>query len=416
MFGAGQGHWWRRPSVWVIVGLVAVVAIGIFVWRARQAANAAPQFVTEAVKRGDLVVTVTADGTLEPTRSVQVGSELSGTVSKVFVDVNDRVKTGQVLVELDTSKLGDQVQRSRASLAVAKANVEQAAATTKEAQANLARLQEVFELSGGEVPSKTELDSAQATLDRGLADEQSARAKVNDAQAALSTDTTNLKKASIRSPIDGVVLSRDVEPGYAVAASLQAVTLLTLAEDLTHMRLEVDVDEADVGSIKAGQSATFTVSAYPNRKFPATITKVSFGSTITENVVTYVAYLEVDNKDLSLRPGMTATATITAAERHNVLLAPNTALRFTPSVAKADSPDDGSGGGIMSFLMPRMPSGSNESTTSTPAGRQVWTLRQGGVVAVPVTTGISDGRMTEITGGELEAGTQVITDQHSSAQ
>ena len=158
-----------------------------------------------------------------------------------------------------------------------------------------------------------------------------------DAQAALSTDEINLSKASIRSPTDGVVLTRSVDPGNAVAASLQAVTLFTVAEDLTQLRLQVYVDEADVGSVAVGQKASFTVSAYPSRKYPATITRVAFGSTITDNVVTYLTYLDVDNTDLSLRPGMTATATITATQRNDVLLVPNTALRFTPADAGASS-------------------------------------------------------------------------------
>ncbi len=170
---------------------------------------------------------------------------------------------------------------------------------------------------------------------RAIADEASARASVTDAQAALSTDQTNLSKASIVAPTDGVVLTRNVDPGNAVAASLQAVTLFTVAEDLTQLRLWVYVDEADVGAVKVGQNATFTVSAYPTRKFPARITRVGFGSTITDNVVTYLTYLDVDNADLSLRPGMTATATITATQRNDVLLVPNTALRFTPTAAAA---------------------------------------------------------------------------------
>jgi HlyD family secretion protein len=255
------------------------------------------------VRRGNLTLTVTANGTLQPTRSIAIGSELSGTVSKVNVDVNDRVKKGQVLVELDTSKLKDQILRSRATLAAANAKVAQTVATVKEAQATLGRFEEVSRLSGGKVPSKTELDSAHASLERALADEAAARASVTDAQAAASTDEINLSKASIRAPADGVILTRAVDPGNAVAASLQAVTLFTIAEDLKQLRLQVNVDEADVGSVQVGQKATFTVSAYPGRNYPAVITRVAYGSTITENVVTYVTYLDVDNTDVSLRPG-----------------------------------------------------------------------------------------------------------------
>ena len=406
--------WWRRPIVWGAVALIVWVAGGTYYWQVNTQRKAAVVFVTEAASLGNLTLTVSANGTLQPTRSVSIGSELSGTVLRVLVDVNDRVKKGQVLVELDTAKLGDQVIRSRASLSSAIAQVAQAVATVAEAQGNLARLEEVARISGGKVPSKAELDTGRATLARAQATETSARANVTVAQATLSTDETNLSKASIRSPTDGVVLTRTVDPGNAVAASLQAVTLFTIAEDLTKLRLQVNVDEADVGAVKIGQKASFTVSAYPSRSYPATLTRVAFGSTITENVVTYITYLDVDNADLSLRPGMTASSTITATERRDVLLAPNTALRFTPTQGGAASGSQASGG-VMSSLLPRMPrTGPRKSATGTGPNKQVWVLEAGAAKPVAVTTGISDGRMTEITGGDLKAGMLIITDQRTA--
>jgi HlyD family secretion protein len=254
-------------------------------------------------------------------------------------------------------------------------------------------------------------------LDRAVADDASARAGVNDALAALSTDQINLSKASIVAPVDGVVLTRTVDPGNAVAASLQAVTLFTVAADLSKLRLWVYVDEADVGSVKVGQDATFTVSAYLSRNYPARITRVGFGSTITDNVVTYLTYLDVDNADLSLRPGMTATATITATQRTDVLLVPNTALRFTPTAATESTAAKKS---IASSLVPRMP-GTNTrksaaAVASTANAKQVWVLRDDVPAAVAVTPGISDGHMTEITGGDLTAGMLVITDQKTAAK
>ena len=203
-----------------------------------------------------------------------------------------------------------------------------------------------------------------------------------------------------------------------MAASLQAVTLFTVAEDLKKLRLLVYVDEADVGWVADGQSATFTVSAYPARKFPAQITRVAYGSTITDNVVTYLTYLDVDNGDLSLRPGMTATATITASQRHDVLLVPNSALRFAPAVS--DSSKAASTSGIVSSLTPRMPTRSSTRSSaalgaSTAMARQVWVLRDGSAVPVPVSPGISDGMMTEIIGGELQTGSEVIMDQKTMA-
>ena len=410
--------WYRRPALWMSVLLLALAAAGLWVWQDRQAASAAPIYTTQAVVRGNLTLTVTANGTLQPTRSVNIGSELSGTVLKVHVDVNDPVKKGQVLVELDTAKLRDQILRSRAALAAATAKVAQTVATVKETRASLARLEEVARLSGGKVPSKTELDSGRAMLERAIADEASARASVNEAEAALSTDQINLSKASIRAPSDGVVLTRSVEPGNAVAASLQAVTLFNVAEDLSQLRLQVYVDEADVGAVKVDQGARFTVSAYPNRPYPAKITRVAYGSTITDNVVTYLTYLDVDNSDLSLRPGMTATATITATERKDVLLVPNSALRFTPTAADAGQAAKKS---ITASLIPRIPGRSRRSAAagaSTTTAKEVWVLPGGSgasAVSVAITPGISDGRMTEITGGDLQVGMQVITDQKTAA-
>ena len=413
--------WYRRTGLWAGFAVLALVASGAWYWQAEQAAESAPSYTTQPAEPGDLTLKVTANGTVQPTRAINIGSELSGTVRQVHVDVNDFVKKGDVMVELDTAKLQDQIHRSEASLAAAAAKVEQSAATVAEAQAALSRLEEVARLSGGKVPSRSELDTARATLARAIADAASARAGVADAQAALSTDRINLSKASIRAPSDGVVLTRNVDPGNAVAASLQAVTLFTIAEDLKKLRLWVYVDEADVGSVKVGQSATFTVSAYVGRNFPAKITRVGFGSTITDNVVTYLTYLDVDNADLSLRPGMTATATITAVQRTGVLLVPNSALRFEPTeIAAAKAAP----GGIVSSLTPRMPARnvtrrSAASGASTATAKRVWVLQNGDKgtpVPVSVTPGISDGRMTEITGGDLRPGMRVIVDQKAAAK
>ncbi|MFT3664183.1 efflux RND transporter periplasmic adaptor subunit [Piscinibacter sp.] len=414
--------WWKRGSLWAGLAALVVLALAFAWWQSGRRAAAAPSYVTEPVQRARLEVTVSADGTLQPTRSVNVGSELSGTVTRVLVDVNDEVKKGQVLVELDTAKLRDQIARSRAALSTAQAAVAQASATLTESQAGLARLEEVQKLSGGKVPAQTEIDAARAALDRARAAEASARAGVTSAQAQLSTDETNLSKASIRSPIDGVVLTRSVDPGNAVAASLQAVTLFTLAEDLRKLELDVNVDETDVGLVAVGQKATFTVGAYLNRRYPATVTRVAYGSTKTDNVVTYTTELAVDNQDLTLRPGMTATATIQTSERAPALLVPNTALRFTPAgVAAAGAPAAASGGGgIVSKLMPRPPGGVARRSVAgnggaTGGSRQLWVLRDGAPVSLRVTVGATDGKRTEVSGGGLAEGDAVIVDQRSGA-
>jgi HlyD family secretion protein len=403
-------RWWRRRTVWGALALLAAGAAVTWVWLGQRQAAAAPQYTTQTVSRGALTVTVTANGTLQPTTQVAIGSELSGTVSRVHVDVNDRVKKGQVLVELDDARLRDQATGSRAALAAAEAQLTQARATATEARDTLARLRDVYQRSGGLVPSATELAAAEAAAARGEANIASAQANVAQARATLSSNETNLSKAAIRSPIDGVVLSRAVEPGNAVAASLQAVTLFTLAEDLTKMKLQVNVDEADVGQVRDGQAAAFTVSAYPQRRYPARIVRVGYGSTTKDNVVTYLTDLSVNNDDLSLRPGMTATATITTVERSDALLVPNAALRYTPAAATAAP---AAGNSIVSSMMPRPPrtGGTRRAGTDIAQVRQVWVLEGGAPRAVPVTPGVSDGRMTEVTSQQLQPGMAVIVGQ-----
>ncbi len=410
---------WRRKSVWLALVFILLCVVGAIWWLKAGGRAKLPVFVTEPVTRGNLSLSISATGTLQPTRTVEIGSELSGTVANVLVDVNDFVQVGQVLVELDTANLLDAVERAKAALSSAEASVKQAVATVNEASSNLKRLREVSALSGGKVPSRTEMDTAIATLERARANDAAARAAVVEATAALATSETNLSKASIRSPIDGVVLTRDVDPGNAVAASLQAVTLFTIAEDLRQLKLEVNVDEADIGQTEVGQKAYFTVSSWPNRRYPATITRVNYGSTTTDNVVTYTTTLDVDNADLSLRPGMTASATITSSERNDVLLVPNTALRFTPLIPEAGQQSGNSGGGLMSGLMPRMPRQSGRPAASGMAAdgsRQIWVLQPNGqAIGLPIVTGLSDGKMTEIVSGDLQAGMQVITDQRSGS-
>jgi len=412
--GARRPPWWRRTATWVVLAALVSATAAAWWWVGRREAAAAPRYVTQPAARGALTVTVTANGTLQPTQLVAVGSELSGTVSRVLVDVNERVRKGQVLAELDTARLADQVARSQAAVSAAEAQVRQVRATLDEARATLARLEDVLRRSGGEVPSRQELDAARAAVARAEANLASAQAGVEEARAALRSEQTNLRKASIRSPIDGVVLARSVEPGTAVAASLQAVTLFSLAEDLTKMTLQVNIDEADVGQVKAGQRATFTVSAWPNRRYPATISRLRYGSTTKDNVVTYLADLEVPNADLSLRPGMTATAVVTTIEHQDVLLVPNAALRFNPAAAAAAASAAANGsGGIVSALMPRPPGAGAQrrAGTDTSRVRQVWVLDGGQPRAVAVTPGASDGRLTELTSEQLQPGMEVIVDQ-----
>lgn len=400
----------RSKMVWTALGITALLLF----WGIYPSGNSVGvRYITEEVARGDLAVAVSATGNLYPTNQVDVGSELSGIVEKVMVDENDRVKRGQVLAQLDLSKLNDQVTRSKAAVLAAEAQVAQMQATVKETNAALARLRRVHELSGGKAPSQSEMDSAEAAMLRADANEASARAAAAQAAATLRSDQTSLSKASIRSPIDGIVLTRKIEPGQTVAASLQAPVLFTIAEDLARMELQVNVDEADVSQVNPGQMASFTVDAWPGRKYPAEIMRVGFGAQTTEGVVTYKTILKVSNRDLSLRPGMTATADIATANRTDVLLVPNAALRFTPvPAAQAEK-----SGGFVASLMPRPPSQPKQAKVKdNGASKRVWVLREKQPVAIEVKAGLSNGRYTEILGGELQPGMSVITGTQKTAK
>ncbi len=367
------------------------------------------QYKTQPAVRGHISVTVTATGNLEPTNQVDVGSELSGTIKEVEVDYNARVKEGQVLARLDTSKLKAQFLESKASLESARAKLLQAKATVKETKGELARLKYLREINGKAV-SRHDLDAAEAARARAVAEEASCKAGVSQNEATLAANETDLSKAVVRSPISGIVLTRSVEPGQTVAAAMSTPVLFTLAEDLTKMKLLVDVDEADVGEVREGQEATFTVDAYPNRRFPARIIQVRYGAKTKNSVVTYKAVLNVDNSDFSLRPGMTATAEITVKRIENAILVPNAALRFTPAQReKTDTQQDEKG--IMSRLLPHPPAPpAKKAGGETAAGPRVWILSNGSPLAAAVKTEATDGTFTAIEDGPVEPGTPLVVD------
>jgi len=401
----------RRKGLkrWLIVTILVAAMVGIVaLWKRMEKSNAV-QYKTQEVVRGNLTVIVTATGTLQPTNKVDVGSELSGIIKSVEVDYNDRVKVGQTLAKLDTSKLEAQIAQAKAALESAKAKVLQAQATVAETRAKLAQLQRVRELSNGKVPSQSEMDAAEAALERAKADEASSKAAVSQAQAALEAYETDLSKSVIRSPINGIVLTRSIEPGQTVAASFQAPVLFTLAEDLTQMELHVNVDEADIGKVHEGQKATFSVSAYPNRTFEARITQARYGSSTTSGVVTYETVLRVNNSDLSLRPGMTATADIVVKNIENAILIPSAALRFTPPVQEEKKPSTGLVGALLP-RPPRTPSKQGEDIPGIKKQHRVWTLSNGKLLAIPVTIGETDGSMTEVIDGEIKPGMEIVVD------
>jgi HlyD family secretion protein len=390
----------RRILIWSLAAALIVLGVaGALLLRGR---GGEARYQTAKVERGSLVVVVTATGTLQPTDQVDVGSELSGIVKTVEADFNDTVKKGQVLVRLDTARLEAQVIQSEAALKVAQARVREAQANEDEMRR---RLERAKELSTRQFVSEEALVTAEAAAKRAVATLASARSQVDQAKAALAMDRTNLDKAVIRSPIDGTVLARKVEPGQTVAAALQAPVLFTLAQDLTKMELHVDVDEADVGQVQVGQGAAFTVDAYPGREFSSTVSEVRNAAKTVSGVVTYETVLSVDNAALLLRPGMTGTANITVNRLSDALLVPNAALRYTPPATQAPR-------SFASRLLPGPPRQARapQPATGNRRHQQVWILRNGAPLAIPVTVGATDGRMTQVLAGDLQPGMEVLTD------
>ncbi len=392
-----------RLRNWLLAALVIAAAGAVWLLR-NGASDTATSYRTDPVTRGSLSVLVTATGSVQPTNQVDVSSELSGIVRKVLVDYNSPVKVGEVLAELDTDKLKATVDSSRAKLNAAKAKVAEAEATVAEKEQDYNRKANLVEK---QITSTFDFEAAKAAFRRAVAARDSARADVGVAEADLQLNETNLAKATIRSPINGVILTRNVEPGQTVASTFQAPVLFSIAEDLKQMEIQVDVDEADVGKVKEAQKATFTVDAYPDRTFQAEIRQLRFGSETVSGVVTYKAVLTTDNSELLLRPGMTATAEISVEHIEDALLVANAALRFTPP--QADSEQDS--GGLLNKLLPGRPHFRRASSKQANGpDRTVWVLRDGVPTAVPVVVGATDGRRTEIVKGDIEPGTRVIVD------
>ena len=397
----------RRRLVWAVFAVLLLAIVGFALLRSGPSVE--QTFVFEPVTRRDLIVMVTATGSVQPTNQIDVSSELSGTVRSVFVDFNSPVKVGQTLAELDTDKVRAAVHSARAKLASTKAKV-------VEAEATLAVTKVVYDrklaLLTSKVSSQQDLDTAKAAYDRAIAGMDSAKADVGVAEADVELNEANLTKSRIVSPINGVVLKRNVDPGQTVASSLQAPVLFTIAEDLTQMEVQVDVDEADVGKVKEGQYGTFLVDAHPDRKFQARIRELRYGSEVVQGVVTYKAVLSTDNSDLLLRPGMTATAEIIVQQVTGVLTVPNAALRYAPPVASSEQD--------VSLLRrlrllggpPRFRTASQREDSGP--HRRVWVLKDGAPVSVTVVAGVSDGQRTEVVTSGLQEGDSVIVDNSTT--
>ncbi|WP_174801038.1 efflux RND transporter periplasmic adaptor subunit [Martelella limonii] len=341
---------------------------------------AKPGYVTQEVIRGPMNVAVRATGAIQPKERVEISTELSGTVKDVRVDFNSPVKAGDVLLELDTDELKADILSAKAGLAAAEADVASSNSALEAAKATMDRTES---LAKRNVAPRQEFEDAKFAYASAQADKQSAEARIDVAKAALALAELRLTKATIRSPIDGIVLYRNVEVGQTVAASLEAPTLFVIAGDLDHMELRVDIDEADVGRVQEGQKANFTVEAFPDKVFPAEIASIRYASELNSDVVTYKAVLAVDNSEHLLRQGMTATADILVSESEDVILVPSAALRFVPT--GVDVP------------------------TSEGDERTAWLLRNDEPLPVPITVGATDGRYTVVADGDLRVGDMVVT-------
>jgi len=389
---SSSGRKWR----WIIGGVV-LVALAALIYSAITTEAQPRTWVTEPIKRGDLQLSATATGDLKPKRTVTIGAETSGQIISVEVKANDTVTKGQVLLRFDTEALDNALLQANAALSSARATQRGAEATLEAATIDYER---TAALAEKKMASRSALDQKRAEKLRAIASLEGSRASVARAQAEVASAKTKLSKATITSPINGVVMTQNVEGGNTVASTLQTPELFVLAEDLSQMELHVEVDEADIGLVEPGQHAIFNVDAWPSRKFEAVVSTVSLSPTLEQNVVTYTVELSVDNSERLLRPGMTATATIATGAHQNVLLAPNAALRFTPP-SEADEKESGG------FSLSRRPTRQKAPS----AAKSVWIFRDGEPTEVPVDIGPSDGRFTEITparGETIEVGEQLI--------
>ena len=380
----------KRPF-WVATGVIAVAVIAGTYYYTRDVAAEAPTFTTAQISRGDVVSTVEATGTLEAVTTVQVGSQVSGTISALHADFNSEVHKGEIIAELDSSLLQTEVEQAKATVVRLQADVDRARVQAVDAAQKLKRAHELFDR---QLIPATDLETAESTSRSADAAVKGAEAQVVQAQASLNQAQVNLSHTIIRAPIDGVVIARNVDVGQTVASSLQAPTLYIIARDLTEMRVNASVDESDIGEINPKQHVRFRVDAYPNDTFSGTVSQVRLQPVVQQNVVSYVTVIDVPNPGLKLKPGMTAAVTIETARADDVLKVPNAALRFKPAAAAGANRARATG----------------DSPASREEGRSaVWVLSQNTPSRIPVRSGISDGRDTAILEGDLVEGSTVVT-------
>jgi HlyD family secretion protein len=412
----------KRRIFIVLAVVIAAAAIGIWRW---QAGSGKPklQFETTKVEKGKIVAKVTASGTLSAIVTVQVGSQVSGRIAALYADFNSPVKKGQLIAKIDPALFQASVDQARANLVAAQGNLAKSKVQAVDARRQYVRQKE---LAARKLNAQADLDTAQANADGLDAQVAAAEGTVAQTRAALKSAEVNLAYTNIVSPTSGTVISRSVDVGQTVAASLQAPTIFVIAEDLAKMQVDTSVAEADVGRLRSGMPASFTVDAYPGEVFRGTVRQIRNAPQTVQNVVTYDAVIDVANPEFKLKPGMTANVTFVYAEKDDVLKVPNSALRFRPPPALlADLKGAGTGGRPGAPGGSGTPSGGGASAGGPggqrpgagagrpgeiPDRRTVWTLDQDKPAQQKIKTGISDGTFTEVVEGDLQAGELVITD------
>lgn len=373
----------KISKVWIAAGTIVVLAVVAWIFSGGKKKEEV-SFVTEKVAKANIQNSITATGTIEAVTSVTVGTQVSGIVSKLFVDYNSEVKKGQVIAELDKTNLMSTLNAAKANLLSAKANLQSAKATESYQLSNYNRYKTLYDKG---LVSADDYESARLSYEQAREQANSARQNVTSAQEEVQRAQTNLGYATITSPIDGVVISKSVEEGQTVAASFSTPELFTIAKDLTNMQVIADVDEADIGDVAVGERVTFTVDAYPDDTFEGSVTQVRLQATTTNNVVTYEVVISAPNADLKLKPGLTANVTIYTAERQGVTSVSSKALRFTPTVETVGK----------------------RRIADCNGKNKVWTLENNTLKAHAVKTGMSDGIRTEITDGIAE-GAEIVTE------
>lgn len=383
-------YWWQLL-------LIIAIALGLFYYFTKDDEQKINNFKTIKLEKKDLVVKVIATGNLEPIKTVDIGIEVSGTIKEVLVDYSDKVVKNQVLARLDTTKLLSQVNNSKASLDVAIANLKDSKISLDDEKHELQRIEDLYKSTNGNYPTVKEIDQAKIAVRRAEQNHNSMLARITQSEATLKSDQEDLNKAVVVSPIDGIILDKKVDVGQSVVASMQVPILFTLAQDLSKMQVVVSIDEADVGKVKEAQDVSFSVDAYPSKIFYGKLKQVRMNSQIVNGVVTYEALAIVDNSALLLRPGMTVSANIVTKVIKGDMVAPNTALRFSPNLDDAKS--------SKKYIFSAQPK--KETKTNTQQAT-LWILKNGEAIQIPIEVGDSDGTYTIIKSDKLNSNSDII--------